>query len=59
VGERKVHTVSVEKPEEKRPLGRLRRRRENGIRKYLKEIGGGGAWNGFTWLRKGICGGLL
>jgi hypothetical protein len=37
--ERKLYQVLVGKPEGKRPLGRPRRRRENGIRMDLKEIG--------------------
>jgi hypothetical protein len=40
--ERKVYKVLVEKPEEKRPLGRPRRRWEDGIRMDLGEIGLGG-----------------
>jgi hypothetical protein len=39
--ERKVYRVFVGKPEGKRPLGRLRRRWENGIRMDLREIGWG------------------
>jgi hypothetical protein len=38
---RKVYKVLVGKPEEKRPLGRPRRRREYGIRMDLRETGGG------------------
>jgi hypothetical protein len=37
--ERKVYKVFVGNPEGKRPLGRPRRRCENGIRMVLKEIG--------------------
>jgi hypothetical protein len=40
--ERKVYKVLVGKPEGKRPLGRLRRRWEDGIRMDLREIGLGG-----------------
>jgi hypothetical protein len=40
---RKVYRVLVGKPEGKRPLGRLRRRWEDGIGMDLKEIGWGGA----------------
>jgi hypothetical protein len=43
----------------KRPLGRRRRRWEDGIKMDLKEIGWGGVWIGFTWLRIGIFGGML
>jgi hypothetical protein len=37
--DRKVYRVLVGKPEGKRPLGRPRRRREDGIRMDLREIG--------------------
>jgi hypothetical protein len=37
--ERKVYRVLVDKPEGKRPLGRPRRRWEDGIRMVLREIG--------------------
>jgi hypothetical protein len=40
--DRKVYKVLVGKPEGKRPLGRPRRRWENGIRMVLREIGLGG-----------------
>jgi hypothetical protein len=43
--ERKVYKVLVGKPKGKRPLGRLRRRWEDGIRMDLREIGLGG-WCG-------------
>jgi hypothetical protein len=43
--ERNVHRVLVGKPEEKRPLGRPRRRREDNIKRDLEEVGGGcGDW---------------
>jgi hypothetical protein len=42
--ERKVYKVSVGKNEGKRPLGRPRRRWENGIRVGLREIGWGVDW---------------
>jgi hypothetical protein len=38
---RKVYKVLLGKPEGKRPLGRPRRRREDGIRMDLRETGGG------------------
>jgi hypothetical protein len=38
-GEIKVYKVLVGKPEGKRPLGRPTRRREDGIRMDLREIG--------------------
>jgi hypothetical protein len=37
--ERKVYKVLVGKPEGKKPLGRPRRRWEDGIRMHLREIG--------------------
>jgi hypothetical protein len=40
--DRKVYKVLVGKPEGKRPHGRPRCRREDGIRMDLKEIGWGG-----------------
>jgi hypothetical protein len=43
--ERGVHKVFVGKPEEKRPLGRPRRRWEDNIKMNLQEVGGGcGDW---------------
>jgi hypothetical protein len=54
-----VYSVLVGKPEGKRPLGRPRRRWEDGIRMDLREIGLGGVWIGFDWLRTGTGGGLL
>jgi hypothetical protein len=45
--ERKVYNVLVGKPEGKRPLGRPRRRWEDGIRKDLRETG---LW-GVDWIR--------
>jgi hypothetical protein len=55
---RKVYGVFVGKPEGTRPLGRRRRRWEDGIKTDLREIGCG-VWSGFTWLRIGIVDGLL
>jgi hypothetical protein len=40
--ERKVYKVLVGKPEGRRPLGRPRRKWEDGIRMDLREIGLGG-----------------
>jgi hypothetical protein len=37
---RGVHRVLVGKPEDKRPLGRLRRRWEHNIKMDLQEVGG-------------------
>jgi hypothetical protein len=45
--ERKVYKVLVGNPEGKRPLGRPRRRWEDGVRMDLKEIGLGGV----DWIR--------
>jgi hypothetical protein len=45
--ERKVYKVLVGNPEGKRPLGRPRRRWEDGIRMDLREIGLGGV----DWIR--------
>jgi hypothetical protein len=45
--ERKVYKVLVGKPKGKRPLGRPRRRREDGVRMDLREIGLGGV----DWIR--------
>jgi hypothetical protein len=57
---RNVYRVLVGKPEGKRPLGRPRRRWEDGIKMDLSEIGWeGGVWSGFTWLRIGTVGRLL
>jgi hypothetical protein len=55
---RNVYRVLVRKPEGKRPLGRPRRRWEDGIKMDLMEIGWG-LWSGFTWLGIGTVGGLL
>jgi hypothetical protein len=45
--ERKVYRVLVGKPEGKRPLGRSRRRWEDGIRTDLREVG----LRGVDWIR--------
>jgi hypothetical protein len=55
--ERNMYKVLAGKPEGKRPLGRPRRRWEDGIRMYLGQTG----WEvgiGFDWLRK-VTGGEL
>jgi hypothetical protein len=57
-GEKSVQGL-VGKPEGKRPLGRPRRRWEDGIRMDLREIGLGGVWIRFDCLRTGTGGGLL
>jgi hypothetical protein len=56
--ERKVYKVLAGKHEGKRPLGRPRRRWEDGIRMDLREIGLG-VWIGFDWLMTETGGGLL
>jgi hypothetical protein len=45
--ERNVYKVLVGKPEGKRPLGRPRRRWEDGIRMDLREIG----WVSVDWIQ--------
>jgi hypothetical protein len=55
---RKVYRILVGKPEGKAPLGRPWCRWEDGIKMDLREMGWG-VWNGLTWLRIGIFGGLL
>jgi hypothetical protein len=45
--ERKVHRVLKEKPEGRRPLGRPSRRRDDGIRMDLREIG----WGSVDWIQ--------
>jgi hypothetical protein len=42
-----VYSVLLGKPEEKRPLGRPRRRWDNNIKAGLQEVGVG-VWNGLT-----------
>jgi hypothetical protein len=54
----KVYKVLVGKPKRKRPLGRQRRRSEDGIRMDLMEIVWG-MWIGFYWLGIGTGGELL
>jgi hypothetical protein len=44
--ERNLYKVLMGKPEEKRPLGRPRRRWEDGIRMDLREIG----WESVDWI---------
>jgi hypothetical protein len=56
--ERKVYNVLVGQPEGKRPLGRPRRRWEDGVRMDLMEIGLG-VWIGLNWLSTGTGGRLL
>jgi hypothetical protein len=53
-----LYRVLVGKPEGRRPLGKPRRRWEDGIRMDLEEIGWG-VWCGLTWLRIASVGELL
>jgi hypothetical protein len=53
--EMELYKVLVGEPEGKRPLGRPRRRWEDGIRMDLREIGLGGV----DWIRLAHGGGLL
>jgi hypothetical protein len=57
--ERRVYKVLVGKPEGKRPLGRPRRRWENGIRMDLMGGLAWGVWIEFDCHRTGTGGGLL
>jgi hypothetical protein len=54
-----VHTVLVVKPDGKRPLERLRRRREENIKMDLFKEWDGVAWTGLIWLRIGTGSGSL
>jgi hypothetical protein len=47
VVERNVYRVFMGKPEEKRPLGRPRRRWQDGISMDLREIG----WGSVDWIQ--------
>jgi len=53
-----VYRVLVGKLQEKRPLGRPRRRWEDNIKMDLQEVGLG-VWTGSSWLRIGTGGGHL
>jgi hypothetical protein len=50
---RGVYSVSVDKPEGKKPLGRPRHRWENNIKMDLQDVG---VWTGLSWLKIGTCG---
>jgi hypothetical protein len=56
-GDEKFCVILVGKPEGKRPLGRLKHRREVIIRIDLRQ--NETVWIGFIWLRIGTSGGLL
>jgi hypothetical protein len=53
-----VYKVLLGNPEGKRPLGRQRRRWDDGIRIDIRETDWG-VWIGFDWFRIGIGGELL
>jgi hypothetical protein len=55
---RNAYRILVGNPEEKRPLGRPRRRWVDNIKMDLRGIGGM-VWIGLIWLRIGTGGGLL
>jgi hypothetical protein len=52
------YRILVGRPEERRPLGKPRRRWEDNIKMDLQEVGWG-AWTGLIWLRIGTGGKLL
>jgi hypothetical protein len=59
MGEGRVaYRILVGRPEERRSLGRPRRRWEDNIKMVLREVGQG-AWTGLGWLKIGTGGGLL
>jgi hypothetical protein len=55
---RNAYRLLVGKPEERRPLGRPRRRWVDSIMMDLGEVGGM-MWTGLVWLRIGTGGELL
>jgi hypothetical protein len=57
MGKERMYKVLVGKPEGKRPLGRPRRRWEDGVRMDLRLAWG--LWIGFDWLRTVTGGGVL
>jgi hypothetical protein len=56
--DRKMNKILVGKPEGQRPLGKPRRKLDDGIRTSLRETGWG-VWSRFSWLRIGTGGWLL
>jgi hypothetical protein len=46
MGKKNAYRILVGKPEGKRPLGKLRRRWEDNIKMYLREIG----WSDIGWI---------
>jgi hypothetical protein len=55
---RNAYSIFFGKPERKGPLGKHRRRWEDNIRVYLREVGLE-LWIGCIWLRTGTSGGPL
>jgi hypothetical protein len=55
---RNAHSIMVERPEGKRPLGKPRRRWVDNIKMDLRKKDGM-VWTGLIWLRIGTSGGLL
>ena len=55
---RGAYSISVQKHDGKRPLGRPRRRRDGNIKMDLQEVEWS-KWTGFIWLRIGTGGELL
>jgi hypothetical protein len=59
MGERRgVYRVLVGKPEEKKPLGRPKRRWEDNVQMDFQKVGCG-IWTGSSWLTIGTGGGHL
>jgi hypothetical protein len=56
---RNMYRVLVGRLKGKRPLESPGHRCVDGIRMDFREIGWGGGWSGFAWLRIRIVGGLL
>jgi hypothetical protein len=55
---RGAYRILLRRPEERRPLGRPRRRWKNNIKMDLQELGWG-TWTGLSWLKIGTGGRLL
>jgi hypothetical protein len=53
-----AYRILMERPEERRPLGRPRHTWEDNIKMDLQEVGWR-AWTGLRWLRIGTGGGIL
>ena len=60
MGERRgAYKALVGKPVGRRPLERPRRRWEDNIKMYVREVGWAGAWTGSVWLMIGTGSGRL